>query len=451
MRSAALLTCLGLVPVLTAPAPAAPLPGQIRHVVVIVQENRSFDSYFGTYPGADGLPPDTCVPDPARGGCQRPRHSRDDVDGGGPHDATAFAADVDGGRMDGFVRTAERASKEHCPVSQNPVCGSPRKVDVMSYEDRREIPSYWSYARGGVLQDHMFEPVSSWSLPAHLYLVSEWAASCAVPRIAASCSGDEEQAPNLLADPGTWPVTHEDWTDLSYLLHEHHVSWKYYVDEGTQPDCDSGALACAQTVQSAKVPSIWNPLPDFATVRDDHQTGNVQPLHRLLEDARHGTLPAVSWVVPNGKDSEHPPARISVGQSYVTGLVNALAESKDWSSTAVFLTWDDWGGFYDHVRPPAVDGAGYGLRVPGLVISPWARRGYVDHQVLSFDAYNRFIEDLFLGGQRLDPATDGRPDPRPDVREDARQLGSLWKDFDFTQTPSAPPVLPVHPKTDLEG
>jgi phospholipase C len=119
------------------------------------------------------------------------------------------------------------------------------------------------------------------------------------------------------------------------------------------------------------------------------------------------------------------------------------------ASTAIFLAWDDWGGFYDHVVPPKVDQNGYGLRVPGLVISPYARKGYIDHQVLSFDAYLKFIEDDFLGGQRLVPRTDGRPDPRPDVRENARQLGDLVKDFDFTQKPRPPLVLPTHPRTDL--
>jgi len=117
----------------------------------------------------------------------------------------------------------------------------------------------------------------------------------------------------------------------------------------------------------------------------------------------------------------------------------------EWSSTAIFLSWDDWGGFYDHVAPPTVDENGYGLRVPGIVISPYARQGYVDHQVLSFDAYNKFIEDVFLAGQRLDPKTDGRPDSRPDIRENASQLGDLMLDFDFTQVPRAPLVLDPHP------
>jgi phospholipase C len=129
----------------------------------------------------------------------------------------------------------------------------------------------------------------------------------------------------------------------------------------------------------------------------------------------------------------------------VTGLINAIMRSPDWSSTAIFLSWDDWGGFYDHVVPPHVDENGYGLRVPGIVISPYARRGVIDHQILSHDAYNKFIEDDFLGGRRLDPATDGRPDPRPGVREANPLLGDLSLDFDFSQSPRPPELLPVHP------
>jgi len=123
--------------------------------------------------------------------------------------------------------------------------------------------------------------------------------------------------------------------------------------------------------------------------------------------------------------------------------------SPDWSSTAIFLAWDDWGGFYDNVVPPKVDALGYGLRVPALVISPYAKQGYIDTQTLSFDAYVKFIEDDFLGGQRLDPQTDGRPDSRPDVRENEPELGDLQNDFDFNQAPLAPVILPVQPQTDL--
>ena len=148
--------------------------------------------------------------------------------------------------------------------------------------------------------------------------------------------------------------------------------------------------------------------------------------------------------------SEHPPAPVSFGQSYVTSLVNAVMRSPDWSSTAIFLSWDDWGGFYDHVVPPGVDQNGYGLRVPGILISPYARAGYIDHQNLSHDAYNKFIEDDFLNSQRLNPATDGRPDPRPGVRESNPNLGDLTREFDFSQSPRQPFILPVCPATTLQ-
>jgi phospholipase C len=204
-------------------------------------------------------------------------------------------------------------------------------------------------------------------------------------------------------------------------------------------------MSCVQTYQQAQTPGIWNPLPSFTDVAQDGQLGNVQSLTNFFTAAHNGTLPAVSWIDPNGTVSEHPPALVSTGQTYVTGLINTIMQSPDWNSTAIFLSWDDWGGFYDHVVPPVIDANGYGLRVPGLVISPYARQGFIDHQMLSHDAYNKFIEDDFLGGQRLDPTTDGRPDPRPDVRENAPQLGDLTAAFDFTQTPRAPLILPVHP------
>jgi phospholipase C len=117
----------------------------------------------------------------------------------------------------------------------------------------------------------------------------------------------------------------------------------------------------------------------------------------------------------------------------------------EWSSTAIFLTWDDFGGFYDHVSPPQVDGQGFGLRSPSIIISPYARAGLVDHQVSSTDAYNKFIQDDFIEGQRLNPSSDGRPDPRPDVREELPQAGDLASDFDFSQSPRPPVILPLNP------
>jgi phospholipase C len=300
----------------------------------------------------------------------------------------------------------------------------------------------------------MFEPNASWSLPEHLFQVSLWSARCRTHNEPRTCH-NALQAPQI--PPNGNPLVRSKvgapiyaWTDLTYLLHRANVSWGYYVVPGSEPDCqDDDAIQCRRIKQNARTPGIWNPLPYFDTVRNDHQERNIQPVSRFYAAAAHGTLPAVSWVVPSGAVSEHPPSPIHKGVAFVTGLVNAVMRSKDWNSTAIFLAWDDWGGLYDHVKPPAVDRNGYGLRVPGIVISPYARKGYVDHQTLSFDAYAKFIEDDFLGGQRLDPRTDGRPDPRPTVREDVPILGNLVSDFDFDQPPRRPVLLPRHPKSTL--
>jgi phospholipase C len=446
-------SAVAAIPAAAARPPDASAGGihKIRHVIVIMQENRSFDSYFGTYPGADGIPmqtgvPSVCIPDPATGQCARPYHDRADRNRGGPHGHADALADIDGGRMDGFIRRAHLGLRNACTTEINaPDCTlDPSAPDVMGYHDWHEIPNYWRYAHAFVLQDHLFQPDASWSLPAHLFLVSGWSARCA-PRGGPATCRNAVQAPG--SPPGepqnrTGAVPNYAWTDLTYLLDRARVSWRYYVAAGSQPDCGDDAMTCRPVPQNARTPGIWNPLPWFQTVRADHQLRNIAPLTGFLAAARSGTLPAVSWIVPSQRVSEHPPARVSVGQAYVTKLVNAVMRSPDWSSTAIFVTWDDWGGFYDHVAPPQVDENGYGLRVPGLVISPYARRGYIDHQVLSFDAYLKFIEDDFLGGARLDPLIDGRWDPRPTVRENVPILGNLVRDFDFGHPPRPPFVLP---------
>jgi len=428
---------------------------KIQHVVVIMQENRSFDEYFGLYPGADGLPRQNgqftvCVPDPVNGGCVTPYHDPSDKQGGGPHGSAAATADINGGQMNGFIGQAE-AGKKGCLQSVDPECTNSATTDVMGYKDARDIPNYWAYAENYVLQDHMFEPNASWSFPEHLYLVSEWAAKCTRANDPMSCVSNIN-APGSPLSGGSGAINGDSqaarnfaWTSLTYLLYTHNISWRYYVAEGLQPDCEDDAETCAPQQQRVGTPDIWNPLPGFSDVRADGQLSDVQTIDHFYADAKAGNLPAVSWVVPNGTVSEHPPALVSAGQAYVTTLINTIMQTPAWDSTAIFLTWDDWGGFYDHVVPPVADSSGYGLRVPGLVISPYARRGYIDHQTLSQDAFAKFIEDDFLGGARLDPKTDGRPDSRPDVREDSPLLGDLSADFNFDQAPLPPLILNPQP------
>ncbi len=436
---------------------------KIKHVIVIEQENRSFDSYFGTYPGADGIPaksgvPTVCVPVPT-GGCQGPYHDTADVNGGGPHGVRNARLDVNGGNMDGFISSATKGKKgcgANVNTVDNPQCSNSAAPDVMGYHTAAEIPNYWTYAKDFVLDDHMFEPVASWSLPDHLYLVSGWSAICSSP--APSSCKNEIRGPYTPAqmqkyvdqgiNTGTADVTNA-WTDITWLLYNKHVSWAYYVQTGNQPDCESdAAVACPPVAQSYLTPGIWNPLPIFEDVQKDHQIRNIQPLNDYFSEAKKGTLPSVMWVTPSQADSEHPPASVHQGQAYVTAVVNAAMKSPDWNSTAIFLQWDDWGGFYDHVAPPSVDQNGYGLRVPAMVISPYAKSGSIDKQTLSSDAYLKFIEDDFLGGSRLNPKTDRRPDPRLTVREDEKVLGNMVNDFDFNQAPRAPVLLPTNPPTD---
>ena len=436
---------------------------KIKHIIIVEQENRSFDSYFGTYPGADGIPMKNgvaavCVPMPT-GGCQKPYHDIADVNGGGPHGEANAKADVDGGKMDGFITQATEA-KKGCGVDvsavDDPECSNSATPDVMGYHTGAEIPNYWTYAKDFTLDDHMFEPVASWSLPDHLYLVSGWSAKCSSPA-PSSCVNDitgpytpiqMQKYVDQAIDKGTADIT-DAWTDITWLLYNKHVSWAYYVQTGDQPDCDDdSAVVCPPVAQSYLTPGIWNPLPVFEDVQKDNQLRNIQPLNNYFSEAKKGTLPSVMWVTPSQADSEHPPASVHQGQAYVTAVINAAMKSPDWDSTAIFLQWDDWGGFYDNVVPPPVDQNGYGLRVPAMVISPYAKQGYIDHQVLSSDAYLKFIEDDFLGGSRLNPKTDGRPDPRPDVREDEKILGNMVDDFNFNQKPRAPVLLPTNPPTD---
>src|SRR5215469_11305311 len=259
---------------------------KIRHVVIIMQENRSFDSYFGTYPGADGIPAKNgqftvCVPDPRRGGCDMPYHDASLVNGGAGHSLSNAVTDIDGGKMDGFVRSAEGAASRGCSTQPPTAACLPSSTpDVMGYHDAREIPNYWAYASDYVLEDHMFEPVDSWSLPSHLYLVSGWSARC-TSTSPDSCASDPAQArgrlrlknlpPAFLQCLAAHGVPHPkradltnpsvikaasaclgelspaqrqrlvfgsgeglqrgvySWTGLTYRLHKNHVSLAYYV------------------------------------------------------------------------------------------------------------------------------------------------------------------------------------------------------------------------------
>jgi len=389
----------------------------VQHIVILTMENRSFDEMFGTYPGVNGIPsPAPCNPDPRNKTTVCSYHSTTTVEHGGPHGQAAEIMDLDGGKLDGFIESAESPRQAYDPYPD----------EVMGYHTCSDLPAYCAYAASGVLFDNFYAATTSYSTTSHLYMVSNWSAYCSVPGQASSCVSDNN--PNVYSNP---PPDYA-WTDITWLLHASAVSWGYFVysnnDLLPRPDDDNDGEMPMPFSQYNNI-GEWNPMPGFDTVKLDNETGNIQPGSNFLKLAETGALPVVSWVIPPFKTSDHPTADLVLGQQWVQEQVHAIEAGPDAGSTLILVWWDDWGGFYDHVVPFTVDKLGYGFRTPLIMIGPMVKHGTIDHQLLSSDAFNKLIEDLFLGSQRLDPTTDGRPDPRPDVRETNPNLGDLRLDL----------------------
>jgi phospholipase C len=387
-------------PKASAAKPAPPGFAKIRHVVWIVQENRSFDNYFGTYPGADGLPPDTCLPVmPGSKKCVAPFH----MPAGAPacdlqHFWEVAHAAYDHGKMDGFVWAEGSAY-------------------TMGYYDQRDIPSYWNYARHFTLADRFFSSLNGPSGPNHVYTVAAQSGGLIVNAFTL------QQVEDALDDPDGF-----SFASMVGLFSRTHISWKYYVETQPLPPGQK-KIGINLYYPDPKEYSIWNPLPGFKAVRENPALmAHLVAVEQYYRDLKEGTLPEVSWIVPMIRDSEHPPQPVANGMWHVTRLVNALMESRYWKDTLIVLTWDDYGGFYDHVPPPTVDAYGYGPRVPTLFLSPYAKSGYISHYVYDFTSVLKFIEERW-----------GLPHltARDDRANDLRDV------FDFEQTPNPPLVIPV--------
>jgi phospholipase C len=343
------------------PPPAASAPGDpatpIRHVVSLMQADRSFDTYFGTFPGADGIPRGTCQPVSLQrrdAGCVRPFHLGDRPVAPLENPIEVFDRQRNGGRMDGFV-------------AAYPQVGSGLHRSVMGYYDGRDLPYAWETARRFVLFDRYFASARAGTLANHMFWMT-----------GRRGTNDEDRIP-----PGGF-----DEPTIFDRLDERGVSWRVYVenyDPGvTYRDPGGGS----RRSQPRTVPLLA--YERFLT--DPERFWRIVDLETYFDDLRDGTLPAVSYIVTSAS-SERTPGSIPAGQRLARSLVDALIRSSSWKSSAFLWTYDDWGGWYDHVDPPRVDRHGYGFRVPALLISPYAPRGRVDHTRLDHTSLLRFITD----------------------------------------------------------
>jgi phospholipase C len=324
----------------------------IQHFVMLMQANHSFDSYFGTYPGADGIPAGTCLPvdtgNPAAGECVKPYPLRNDPPEVLDRTARVQQNQYDGGKMDGFVSAYRALGRDG--------------TTAMGYYDGEDVPYYWNVADEYTLFDRFFSSAAVGTRLNAFY----WVAGVPTP-------GGTERVP---------PQGYGDVATIFDRLQERGVSWKFYVE-----NYDPTATFRTHSSATARVP-----LQSFARFVDDPAlSSHIVDLSQYAEDLASGTLPAVSYVVSNGS-SENPPNRIADGQRLVRSLVSGLQTSTAWNSSAFLWTYSGWGGSFDHVPPPVVDDYGPGFRVPALLVSPYSRRGVVDHTALDFTAALKFIE-----------------------------------------------------------
>jgi phospholipase C len=379
----------------------------IKHVVFIVKENRSFDNMFGLFPGANGV---TTGMDRGK---PRPLTQASDET---PHDLLhTFKAQmdsIDGGKMDGFSQTR-----------------SSRLFAYTQYEPD-QIPNYWRWARSYVLGDNFFASALGPSFPNHMFTIAATSGGTREnpnqPAEQVETLNQEGFAKSWGCDVGSegYVVVEDaegeetkvppcfDFKTEGDLLSTAGIPWAYYSATNTQDGYIFSAYAAIGRYRDN--PALWN--------------RHMFPVDNVVRDIAAGRLPPVTWITPVHQLSDHSEHSMCQGENWTTQVVDAIMRSPMWKDTAIFLTWDEWGGFYDHVPPRRIDPFGFGIRVPLLVISPYARRGWIDHTEGEFSSVLRFIEDNW-GLSQL-------------TRRD-RLARDLSYDFDFEQSPRAPQPLPV--------
>jgi|HubBroStandDraft_4_1064222.scaffolds.fasta_scaffold00035_17 phospholipase C len=385
----------------------------IKHVIIIVQENRSVDNLFNGFPGADTVrigerrigpvalrPVDLAYPA--------------DVD----HQHRAWLTEYDGGRMDGFANVAT----------------TPKQFNEFpyAYVPESQVEQYWTMARRFTFADRMFQSNTGPSFPAHLYLIAGQAGYTAnnpnhlgTTRFAWGCDSPLSARVALLGpdgrevDPGIFPCL--DFQTLADVATANRISWRYY----------------APAIN--RLGSIWSAFDAIAHVRYTSRWRNVvSPETKVITDAEGGNVASITWVVPKMQNSDHAlPFHTTAkdvglrgaayGPEWVASVVNAIGRSRFWNSTAILVVWDDWGGWYDHVAPPQLDRMGLGPRVPFIVISPWAKHHYVSHQQYEFGSILKFVEAAFA---------------LPSLRTTDDRAAGLADCFDFSQRPETfEPIL----------
>ena len=392
-----------------AQAPAKPGSDitQIQHIVYIIKENRTFDNYFGTFPGANGATTGTT----STGSVVTLGHETDRLPRDIAHAWQPTQRAMDGGKMDQFdVNT-----------------GANRNGDLAAYTQLYEsdIPNYWSYAHHFVLADNMFSSIASHSFPNHLYTVAAQSANVIDNPVSPQYPNGGDPAVSWGCDytPGYQSITVDgngnfyktppcyDVETIADNLNNAGISWRFYAP---QPGQSGYSFSVLDAISHIRYSPQW--------------TSNVVPAEQFIADAQNGNLPAVSWLVVGGPYTEHPPSSACAGENWTVQQINAVMQGPFWNSTAVFLTWDDFGGVYDHVPPPSLDYFGLGPRVPLLVISPFARTGMVSHTLYEFSSVLKFIETRF----NLPPLT----------ARDAN-ASDLTDAFNFNRPPLPPLVLPL--------
>jgi phospholipase C len=338
---------------------------KIEHIVFIVKENRTFDHYFGTFPGVNGATSGGISTGETIALQRAPDVMPRDIS----HSFQSAVTAIDGGAMDKF----------------DLIPGGNRNGDFLSYTQYTEedLPNYFAYAKHFVLADEFFSSLTGPSFPNHLYAVGAQSGG-AINNPSSSgawgCDSPDNARVQVLDDDGLIAPEYPcfDFPTLADALEAEGLSWKYYAPGRGQSGYIWSAL---DAIAHVRLTELWN----------EH----VVPTSQFVQDAASGTLPAMSWVVVGSGLSEHPPASVCRGENWTVEQINAVMQGPEWRSTALFLTWDDFGGFYDHEPPPAVDHFGFGPRVPLLVISPWVRAGYIEHTTLEFSSVLKFVEHRF--------------------------------------------------------